>query len=260
MLADRLRSRPRRSSARWRRRCECEIDGNVPITPHRCGRNASTPSRSGRNYRSRKRLAGIARCGSSLSAWAFRGESAARLPAPNSSPTVDPVNPEADYRSIADVPLDAYDAALACIPDEPKIELLTYLLGNGKHVLVEKPLLGRRDEDAIARRSQATGAAQRRRLLHRLQPPLRAAFRAHARGDRVGRARPHLFTAGCSTATARRGWCATRPGATRAPACCPTSARICSTPASSGSARIDRPISGVVVGRPFREPRARSSW
>ena len=53
---------------------------------------------------------------------------------------VDPVNEEADYKRIQDVPLDSYDAALACIPDDPKIETLTYLLSHGKHVLVEKPL------------------------------------------------------------------------------------------------------------------------
>jgi scyllo-inositol 2-dehydrogenase (NADP+) len=53
---------------------------------------------------------------------------------------VDPVNREAEYRRIEDVPLASYDAALVCIPDEPKIEVLTYLLGNAKHVLVEKPL------------------------------------------------------------------------------------------------------------------------
>ncbi len=53
---------------------------------------------------------------------------------------VDPVNPEAQHRKVEDVPLASYDAALVCIPDEPKIEVLTYLLGNGKHVLVEKPL------------------------------------------------------------------------------------------------------------------------
>jgi scyllo-inositol 2-dehydrogenase (NADP+) len=53
---------------------------------------------------------------------------------------VDPVNREAQYRAIEDVPLGDYDAVLACIPDEPKISLLRYLLGNGKHVLVEKPL------------------------------------------------------------------------------------------------------------------------
>jgi len=34
---------------------------------------------------------------------------------------VDPVNEEARYRSIVDVPLADYDAVLACVPDEPKI-------------------------------------------------------------------------------------------------------------------------------------------
>jgi scyllo-inositol 2-dehydrogenase (NADP+) len=62
---------------------------------------------------------------------------------------VDPVNPQADYRAIEDVPLLSYDAVLACIPDEPKAELLGYLLGNGKHVLVEKPLWAP-DEKSIA--------------------------------------------------------------------------------------------------------------
>jgi predicted dehydrogenase len=63
---------------------------------------------------------------------------------------VDPVNTEAQYRRIEDVSLGAYDAVLACIPDEPKIEMLGYLLGNGKHVLVEKPLWAA-DDRAIAR-------------------------------------------------------------------------------------------------------------
>lgn len=53
---------------------------------------------------------------------------------------VDPVNPEAQYKRVEDVPLASYDAALVCIPDEPKIEVLSYLLDNAKHVLVEKPL------------------------------------------------------------------------------------------------------------------------
>ena len=63
---------------------------------------------------------------------------------------VDPVNPQAEYRAIEDVPLSSYDAVLACIPDEPKIKVLAYLLGNGKHVLVEKPLWAG-DEESIAR-------------------------------------------------------------------------------------------------------------
>ena len=54
--------------------------------------------------------------------------------------TVDPVNPDAKYKSVEDVPLGSYDAALLCIPDEPKIKVISYLLSNRKHVLVEKPL------------------------------------------------------------------------------------------------------------------------
>src|SRR5262249_61618804 len=59
---------------------------------------------------------------------------------------VDPVNNEGKYRAIEDVPLGSYDAVLACIPDEPKIAVLDYLLGNGKHVLVEKPLWAPEEE------------------------------------------------------------------------------------------------------------------
>ena len=60
---------------------------------------------------------------------------------------VDPANADAEYRRVEDVPLERYDSALVCIPDEPKIEVLSYLLGHGKHVLVEKPLWAARDED-----------------------------------------------------------------------------------------------------------------
>jgi predicted dehydrogenase len=56
--------------------------------------------------------------------------------------TVDPVQPHAQYQAIEQVPLEQYDAALVCTPDGVKLPVLTYLLGNGKHVLVEKPLLG----------------------------------------------------------------------------------------------------------------------
>ena len=59
--------------------------------------------------------------------------------------SVDPVNLEADFRDPSEIPLDAYDAALACVPDEPKFDLIRYFLSNGKHVLVEKPLYALRD-------------------------------------------------------------------------------------------------------------------
>jgi len=54
---------------------------------------------------------------------------------------VDPVNPRADYICVEDVALDSYDAALVCTPDTAKFKVLSYLLANQKHVLVEKPLL-----------------------------------------------------------------------------------------------------------------------
>lgn len=55
--------------------------------------------------------------------------------------TVDPQNPAADFDSITDVPLDAFDAALVCTSEAEKGTLLQYLLTSGKHVLVEKPLM-----------------------------------------------------------------------------------------------------------------------
>ncbi len=64
-----------------------------------------------------------------------------------------------------------------CTPDEPKVALLRHLLGNGKHVLVEKPLhapTARRSLQAL----EALAREQPRRLLHRLQSSLRAALRA----------------------------------------------------------------------------------
>lgn len=69
-----------------------------------------------------------------------QGHKRSRFAGGDLAATVDPVHPEAKYRHIADVPLASYDAALVCTPDEPKMELLEYLAGNGKHVLVEKPL------------------------------------------------------------------------------------------------------------------------
>lgn len=61
--------------------------------------------------------------------------------------SVDPFNQSAEYKAIEDVPLSSYDAALLCVPDEPKIDLIQYLLQNSKHVLVEKPLWAPSDEE-----------------------------------------------------------------------------------------------------------------
>ncbi|MDP3561053.1 MAG: Gfo/Idh/MocA family oxidoreductase [Legionellaceae bacterium] len=63
--------------------------------------------------------------------------------------SVDPVKSEADYCDINEVSLNQYDAALVCLPDEPKYQVLKYLLENGKHVLVEKPLWTESDEQIL---------------------------------------------------------------------------------------------------------------
>lgn len=63
--------------------------------------------------------------------------------------TVDPVNLDADFKAIEDVPLADYDAALCCVPDGPKIDLMTYLFENGKHALIEKPLFAATEEDLL---------------------------------------------------------------------------------------------------------------
>lgn len=55
--------------------------------------------------------------------------------------TVDPLNPEADYKTIQEVDSTSYDSALLCCPDQNKIEIIEYLIEQGKHFLVEKPVI-----------------------------------------------------------------------------------------------------------------------
>jgi scyllo-inositol 2-dehydrogenase (NADP+) len=86
--------------------------------------------------------------------------------------SVDPVNPEADFKSVNAVPLDSYDAVLACTPDEPKVKLLSYFLSNGKHVLVEKPLWAEYETDIVAlqKLAQANKAVCYTAYNHRFEP------------------------------------------------------------------------------------------
>jgi predicted dehydrogenase len=86
--------------------------------------------------------------------------------------SVDPVVEGAGYRSVVDVPLADYDAALCCVPDAPKIELLEYLLSNGKHVLVEKPLWATDDDEIVKLQTLAlaNGAVCYTAYNHRFEP------------------------------------------------------------------------------------------
>ena len=86
--------------------------------------------------------------------------------------TVDPVRPEAQYKYIEDVPRGDYEGALVCTPDAAKLPILRYLLEHGKHVLVEKPLLGETPEDLPELEMLATsrGAVCYTAYNHRFEP------------------------------------------------------------------------------------------
>ncbi len=98
---------------------------------------------------------------------------------------VDPVAPDATWRHLEDVPTDRFDAAIVCTPDQPKIELLRYLLERGKHVLVEKPLCVTATQ-AAALVAQATRAEAHLFVGHseRFNPVVRALARL-IRDDQV---------------------------------------------------------------------------
>lgn len=85
------------------------------------------------------------------------------------------------YSALADVPADAYDAVMLCVPNDEKLALIRDCLAHDKHVLVEKPLIGTSVElKAIEE------LAQQRRLVvytaynHRFEPALIAAREALA--------------------------------------------------------------------------------
>jgi predicted dehydrogenase len=90
--------------------------------------------------------------------YGVQGKKRYRIAGKDAVGIVDPVTPEAGWRDIAEVPLDSYDAVLACIPDEPKIRILKYLLGHGKHVLVEKPLHAESEAELLELESLARGS------------------------------------------------------------------------------------------------------
>lgn len=47
----------------------------------------------------------------------------------------------ADYRFIDQVPLKEYDAVIVCVPDNEKLKIIKFCIGNKKHILIEKPFL-----------------------------------------------------------------------------------------------------------------------
>jgi scyllo-inositol 2-dehydrogenase (NADP+) len=77
----------------------------------------------------------------------------------------------ADFKKIEEVPLDSFDAACVCVPDQEKLAVLRYLLRHGKHLLVEKPLLARPDEiRELIDLAKASRAACYTAYNHRFEP------------------------------------------------------------------------------------------
>ena len=85
---------------------------------------------------------------------------------------VDPLNREADWLAIDDVPPESYDAAVLSVPNQVKIDLLSRLLAMGKDVLVEKPLMFPDCDTAAAARDLAhqTGTVWYTSYPHRFEP------------------------------------------------------------------------------------------
>jgi len=85
---------------------------------------------------------------------------------------VDPVHNRATWKRVEDAPLNSFDAALLCTPDASKIQILTYLLGHGKHVLVEKPLVAKTNAplDALRELAAANQAVCYTAYNHRFEP------------------------------------------------------------------------------------------
>jgi scyllo-inositol 2-dehydrogenase (NADP+) len=100
-----------------------------------------------------------------------QGRKRLRVAAADAVGTVDPAAAGADWKRLADVPLDAYDAAALCVPDSAKAKALAHLLAAGKHVLVEKPLsLAPVSLARLQRTARGAGAYCMTAYNHRFEP------------------------------------------------------------------------------------------
>ncbi|MBI2756457.1 MAG: Gfo/Idh/MocA family oxidoreductase [Chloroflexi bacterium] len=102
--------------------------------------------------------------------------------------TVDPYNGTADYGSVEACSPDAYDAAVLAVPNETKLPLLEHLLAQGKHVLLEKPLLlpDRSTAERLDALARSHGAIWYTSYNHRFEP-LMQRLREHLRANAIGR-------------------------------------------------------------------------
>ena len=85
--------------------------------------------------------------------------------------TLDPYNNKADYKSIKNIPLNYFDVAFLCIPDDLKVKYMKYLIINGKHHLIEKPLiLNKRNFNELSYLSKKYKTVSYTAYNHRFEP------------------------------------------------------------------------------------------
>jgi len=102
--------------------------------------------------------------------------------------TVDPFIPTADYSTPEGCPSDLYDAAILAVPSQLKLELLEYFLRQGKHVLVEKPLLfpDWKSAEQLERIARERGVIWYTSYNHRFEP-LILALKQRLEAQSIGR-------------------------------------------------------------------------
>ena len=104
--------------------------------------------------------------------YGVQGKKRLAVAAGEAAGVVDPIWPEAQWKDVREVPLDRYDAAVVCTPDEPKMAILDHLASHGKHALTEKPLHAETDGElaALEQKARASGALLVTAYNHRFEP------------------------------------------------------------------------------------------
>ncbi len=102
--------------------------------------------------------------------------------------TVDPANQAADFRDARETAGVEYDAAILSVPTAAKLPLAMHFLGQGTHLLVDKPLLfdDRAQADRLLALSAEHGAACVTSYNHRHEPAL-AKLKALIEAGALGR-------------------------------------------------------------------------
>ncbi|MCC7166117.1 MAG: Gfo/Idh/MocA family oxidoreductase [Rhodospirillales bacterium] len=101
----------------------------------------------------------------------IQGGKRQRTAGPDLVATIDPVAEGASHRRLDELADGDFDAVLLSVPDPAKPAYLFDLLGRGKHVLVEKPLiLGAGEFDRIEALCRESGAVLQVAYNHRFEP------------------------------------------------------------------------------------------